>query len=82
MGLLRPLANHTVTALGANGFGTEKLVPTFWAGIRNIKDCGVFHFVQAPGILTITVVMKRRVPSLKGDPLRRMSHPASRRQMR
>jgi hypothetical protein len=43
-----------VTTLGANGFGKEKLVPTFLAGINNIEDWGDFHFESTPGIWAIT----------------------------
>jgi hypothetical protein len=43
-----------VTTLGANGFDTQKLVPTILAGIRNIKDWGDFHFVLTPGVWAIT----------------------------
>ena len=37
MGLLRPLADNTVTTLGANGFISDKLMAANWASIWNIK---------------------------------------------
>ena len=43
-GFLRPLADHTVTTLGANGFGTDKLMAANWACIWNIKDLVGIHF--------------------------------------
>jgi hypothetical protein len=37
-----------VTALGANGFVTDKLMTTIWAGVWNIKDCVGIHFALTP----------------------------------
>jgi hypothetical protein len=49
MGLLRPLADHTVTALGANGFISDKLMAANWASIWNIKYWVGIHFELTPG---------------------------------
>ena len=51
--LLRPLADHTVTALGAHGFRSDKLMAANWACIWNIKDLVGIHFELTPGIWSI-----------------------------
>jgi hypothetical protein len=51
--MLRPLADHTVTALGANGFISDKLMAANWACIWNIKDLVGIHFELTPGIWSI-----------------------------
>ena len=81
-GFLRPLADHTVTTLRANGFVSDKLMAANWACIWNIKDLVGIHFKQTPGYCGIMDNSLRRVPKPKGDSKRRMSHPALRRQMR
>jgi hypothetical protein len=48
--MLRPLADHTVTTLRANGFISDKLMAANWAGVRNIKDLVGIHFELTPGI--------------------------------
>jgi hypothetical protein len=51
--MLRFLANHTVTTLGANGFISDKLMAANWACIWNVKDCIGIHFELTPGIWAI-----------------------------
>jgi hypothetical protein len=51
--LLRPLADQTETALGANGFISDKLMAANWACIWNIKDLVGIHFELTPGIWSI-----------------------------
>jgi hypothetical protein len=48
-GFLRPLANHTVTTLWANGFISGELLAANWACIWNIKDLVGIHFRLTPG---------------------------------
>ena len=52
-GLLRPLADYTVTTFGANGFISDKLMAANWACIWNIKDFVGIHFALTPGIWAI-----------------------------
>jgi len=78
MGLLRPPADHSVAALGANGFVTDELMSAFRAGVRNIKGMTAIHSMPPPDVCDVIANPFRRVQKPMGDPLGKMSHPALR----